>query len=88
MTLEVTLDQVLDDWVESHGKTVTPGELERIMTMVLTHVSSNQAALVLLRLLVNESTQGGRLAAVAQLKEDEFDALGVALDEMSGRWES
>lgn len=75
MTIEVTLDQVLDDWLNVHRRRSSPSmeaETRRVVDRVTEVLNNEDTAYLLLRLLLSVPTKEGRDKALARLREEEF----------------
>lgn len=79
MTIEVTLDQVIKDWV-SGNRYLREHDRWPLVMECLDHIedltnalNDEQTAYLLLRLLLSVPTDQGRDKALARLREEEFD---------------
>lgn len=75
MTIEVTLEQVIDDWVKEENKVIRlwdfEPEVRPLVEKMLEVLNDKQTAYLLIRLLHTVPTAQGRKAAIAQLREEE-----------------
>ena len=77
MTIEVTLEQVINDWVREHtdirrkGPFAKEPETREYVGRLTDCLDDKDTAYLLIRLLHTVPTAQGRKAAIAQLREEE-----------------